>query len=158
MIENVTLPLTIRGESFTKAAERAKPWLQKLKLSDFANVYPHQLSGGLRMRVSLARALITEPKLLLLDEPFAALDEPIRIELGIELRTLFNHYKPTVIMVTHSITEGLWLADRVLVLRGRPGKVVIDELVNLGAERPLKLRGLPEFTRQVESCFEALSK
>lgn len=158
VIENIILPLTMRGVSVLEAESRAKPWLQKFKLKAFSAARPHELSGGLKMRVSLARALITEPKLLLLDEPFAALDEPIRIELGIELRNLFQQLKPTIIMVTHSITEGLWLADRVLVLQGRPGKVVLDEKIHLGDARPLKLRGEPEFTQKVEACFRVLSQ
>jgi NitT/TauT family transport system ATP-binding protein len=158
VLENVTLPLIIRGIEKTIAEARALPWLQKLRLADFTKSYPHELSGGMKMRVSLARALVTEPKLLLLDEPFAALDEPIRIELGIELRSLFRQLKPTIIMVTHSITEGLWLADRFVVLQGNPGQVVLDEPMSLGEERPLKLRGEPEFLKKVETCFQVLSK
>ena len=154
--ENVILPLTLRGVSETTAIARAKIWLDKLGLTSFQNARPHELSGGLKMRVSLARALVTEPKLLLMDEPFAALDEPIRIELGIELRKLFVQLKPTVILVTHSITEGLWLADRALILKGKPGVIVWDEKINLGAERPLKLRGEPEFLKRVEACFDLL--
>jgi NitT/TauT family transport system ATP-binding protein len=156
VIENIILPLTLRKVPRAEACTRAKPWIQKLGLSDFINVKPHELSGGLKMRVSLARALVTEPKLLLLDEPFAALDEPIRIELGIELRSLFLQFKPTVIMVTHSITEGLWLADRAIILHGRPGVIAWDEKINLGLDRPLRLRGEPEFLKKVEMCFELL--
>ena len=158
VMENVVLPLNLRGVSRSSAEARANPWLEKLRLSDFKNAKPHELSGGLKMRVSLARALVTEPKLLLLDEPFAALDEPIRIELGMELRTLFKQLKPTVLMVTHSITEGLWLSDRVVVLQGKPGSVVMDEKIHLGEDRPLRLRGEPEFLKKVQSCFEVLSK
>jgi NitT/TauT family transport system ATP-binding protein len=153
VLENIILPLTLRGMPSHEAKSKADPWLHKLGLDSFRNIRPHELSGGLKMRVSLARALVTEPKLLLLDEPFAALDEPIRIELGIELRNLFQQLKPTIIMVTHSITEGLWLADRAVVLQGRPGKVIWDEKINLGPSRPLSLRGDPEFLKKVETVF-----
>ena len=155
VIGNVTLPLMLRGMSEPLANEKAAPWLEKLGLTPFQNVKPHELSGGLRMRVSLARAMVTEPKLLLLDEPFAALDEPIRIELGILLRNLFLQTKPTVILVTHSITEGLWLADRALILRGRPGTISWDEKINLGDERPLKTPGRARIFAKSRSVLRA---
>jgi len=156
VLENVILPLTIRGMNKDLAIQKAEPWLKKLKIERFAQSYPSELSGGMKMRVSLARACVTEPKLLLLDEPFAALDEPIRIELGMELRSLWTELKSTVILVTHSITEGLWLANRVVVLQGQPGHIVLDEKLNLGLERTLELRANKEFTDQVERCFQLL--
>jgi NitT/TauT family transport system ATP-binding protein len=154
--QNITLPLTLRGVDEKLALEKARPWVQKLRIERFLQNKPHELSGGLKMRVSLARALITEPKLLLLDEPFAALDEPIRIELGMELRELWKSLRPTILMVTHSITEGLWLCDRALIFQGQPGVVVMDQKMDLGLDRPLSLRGDIHFLRTVETCFNLL--
>ncbi len=154
--DNILLPFRLRGVSLEEAQAKIEPWVQKLKLKKFIHSYPHELSGGLKMRVSLARALSTDPKLLLLDEPFSSLDEPIRIELGIELRELWKALKPTIVMVTHSITEALWLSDRVLVLNGQPGQIALDQQISLGEDRPLALRGEKTFLNQVENCFHLL--
>jgi NitT/TauT family transport system ATP-binding protein len=146
----------LRGVSLTDAENDAQDWIRKLKLEKFVNHYPSQLSGGLKMRVSVARALITKPQLILMDEPFAALDEPIRIELGLELRELWKSLKPTIVFVTHSITEALWLSDRILVLQGQPGRIALDRTQTFGDDRPLSLRGSPEFQKNVEECFQLL--
>lgn len=156
VMENITLPLLLRGVSRVEAESAAQEWVRKLKLEKFVNHHPSQLSGGLKMRVSVARALITKPQLILMDEPFAALDEPIRIELGLELRELWKTLKPTIVFVTHSITEALWLSDRVLVLQGQPGRVALDRTQTFGEDRPLSLRGTPEFQVNVEECFQLL--
>ena len=156
VMENITLPLTLRGMASKDAAIEAAPWIQKLKLEKFTESFPSQLSGGLKMRVSVARALITKPKLILMDEPFAALDEPIRIELGLELRELWKSLQPTIIFVTHSITEALWLSDRVLVFQGQPGKIILDRELPFGENRDLALRGRTDFQGLVEECFQLL--
>lgn len=155
-IENVMLPLRIRGVGPEEARQRARIWLEKLRISRHLESRPEALSGGMKMRVSLARALVTEPKLLLLDEPFAALDEPIRIELGLEIRELFCDLRPTIVMVTHSITEALWLSDRVLLFQGQPGRLVLDQKCNLSEQRTLSQRGDAKFISQVEECFQLL--
>lgn len=156
VIENIILPLTLRGVPKLIAIDEAQDWIKKLKIENFIHHYPSQLSGGLKMRVSVARALITKPKLILMDEPFAALDEPIRIELGLELRALWKSLKPTIVFVTHSITEALWLSDRVLVFQGQPGKIILDRTLPFGEDRALALRANQNFQNQVEECFQLL--
>jgi len=154
--ENICLPLRLHGFGVTQARERAGEWVSKLRIDHHLDRFPDELSGGLKMRAALARALVSSPRVLLLDEPFSALDEPIRIELGIELRELFNQFKPIVILVTHSITEGLWLSDRTLVMSGQPGKVVFEARVGLPDSRTLAQRGQADFLALVEKCFGIL--
>jgi NitT/TauT family transport system ATP-binding protein len=118
---NVWLPLRLRGVSRTDAKERVEDALELVGLSDFADARPHQLSGGMKMRVSIARALVTRPTLLLMDEPFAALDEITRFRLNDELLALKQRLFLTVVFVTHSIFEAVFLSSRVIVMTPRPG-------------------------------------
>jgi NitT/TauT family transport system ATP-binding protein len=124
--KNVRLPLELEQYDETKIKVRAAETLELVGLSSFAKSYPRELSGGMRMRVSIARALAAEPSILLMDEPFAALDELTRERLNDELRDLWAAKNLTIIFVTHSIYESVYLASRVVVMSPRPGRVVAD--------------------------------
>jgi NitT/TauT family transport system ATP-binding protein len=129
--DNVFLPLRLMKESRADARARVNDVLANVGLSDFADVYPRQLSGGMKMRVSLARALVTDPELLLMDEPFAALDEITRFRLNNDLLELWRRLRKTIVFVTHSVFESVYLSQRVIVMTPRPGRIgaefVIEE-------------------------------
>jgi NitT/TauT family transport system ATP-binding protein len=138
--ENVYLPLRLAGSPREAVAGRIAETLASLGLAGFEQAYPRQLSGGMRMRVSIARALVTEPRLLLLDEPFAALDEFTRFRLNEDLLRLWQRHHWTVIFVTHSIFESVFLSSRILVMTRRPGRIVADVPVDLAYPRDDALR------------------
>lgn len=131
VLRNVELPLELMGEEKTGRREKAMRAIQEVGLGDAVERYPAQLSGGMRMRVSLARALVTRPRLLLLDEPFAALDELTRRRLDVQLVDLWARSSMTVLFVTHSILEAVLLSQRVVVLAKRPARIVADVPVEL---------------------------
>jgi NitT/TauT family transport system ATP-binding protein len=122
--DNVWLPLRLAGRSAAEVRDEVMAVLARVGLADFANAFPRELSGGMRMRVSIARALVTRPELLLLDEPFAALDEITRGRLDDDLLELWREHGLTVLFVTHSVYEAVYLSTRIAVLAGRPGRVV----------------------------------
>jgi NitT/TauT family transport system ATP-binding protein len=140
VLENTALPLELTGVDRAERVARASRVLEEVGLSDAERLYPSQLSGGMRMRVSLARALVTEPRLLLLDEPFAALDEITRFRLEARLRNLWMERGMTTILVTHSITEAAFLANRAVVLTRRGCHIKLDRRLALPQVRDDQLR------------------
>jgi NitT/TauT family transport system ATP-binding protein len=158
VLNNVALPLELRGVDRAARLEAARRALAGVELAEWADHYPAQLSGGMKMRVSLARALVTEPRLLLLDEPFGALDELTRLRLDDQLRALWRERGPTVLFVTHSISEAALLAERAIVLSPRPGRVVADVAVDLPADRDPSIRTSQEFSALTEQLLKALQE
>lgn len=145
---NVELPLEIYGFDKAERQQRARELLQMVELGGFENHRPWQLSGGMQQRVSIARALATAPKLLLMDEPFGALDEMTRERMNMELHAIWRQTDTTVIFVTHSISEAVFLSNRVIVMSARPGRIM--QIVDIDLPIP---RG--EHTRQDPALFEA---
>ena len=126
VFDNVRLPLRLRGRGRAAVRSEVEATLAMVGLDGFASAYPRELSGGMRMRVSIARALVTRPKLLLMDEPFAALDEITRLRLNDDLLLLWRQQGWTVVFVTHSVYESVYLSTRVVVMAARPGRVVAE--------------------------------
>ena len=139
-LDNVLLQADMRGLPVKQYRERAEQLLQQVGLQDFAHSYPHELSGGMRQRASIARALLHNPPLLLMDEPFGALDALTREQMRLDLETLWLDTRKTVIFITHSVDEAVLLADRVLVMGPRPGKVVRELRIALPRVRGLEAR------------------
>jgi NitT/TauT family transport system ATP-binding protein len=156
VLGNAGLPLELQGVDRATRRQRAVDALGKVGLADALDRYPAQLSGGMRMRVSLARAMVTDPTLLLLDEPFAALDEITRQRLDEQLRELWQARGMTVIFVTHSTNEAVFLSQRTVVMSKRPGRIVADRPVELADVRHSELRATPEFARATRHVYEAL--
>jgi NitT/TauT family transport system ATP-binding protein len=147
VVANVALPLELAGTAPGERTARALATLARVGLGDAARVYPVELSGGMRMRAALARALVTNPSVLLLDEPFASLDELTREQLAEELAALRGMQEITGCLVTHSVVEAVFLADRVLVMSPRPGRIVAEIAVPFGKGRSAELRADPAFAR-----------
>jgi NitT/TauT family transport system ATP-binding protein len=157
VLENILLPLEIQHVPRLEAMEKAQALVELVGLTGFEDSLPRDLSGGMAQRVAIARALIHEPDLLLLDEPFGSLDALTRERMGSELTRIWQARRKTVIMVTHSIGESLFLADRVLVLSPRPGRLCLDLIVDLPRPRVEEIRYTPVFStlaRQVRLAIE----
>ena len=156
VLANILLPLEIQGVARAAAREKAQQLAGLVGLRGFESSLPRHLSGGMAQRVALARALVQDPELLLLDEPFGLLDALTRERMGTELLDIWQQRRKTVVMVTHSISEALLLADRVLVLTPRPGRLCLDLQVSLPRPRSEETRYLAEFSvlsRQVRAAI-----
>ena len=157
VLHNVLLQADIRGTRNAAAEERARELLSMVGLSGFETKYPHELSGGMRQRVSICRALLHDPALLLMDEPFGALHALTRDQMNLDLLGFWEKFRMTVLFVTHSISEAVFLSDRVIVMSARPGKIEAIIPIRLARPRRLSMRDSSEFTdytRSVRSVFE----
>ena len=157
VIENIKLPLEIKNADGASATAKAREMIELVGLQGFEDSLPRDLSGGMAQRVAIARALIHDPDLLLLDEPFASLDAMTRERMWTELSRIWQARQKTVIMVTHSINESLFLADRVLVLTQRPGKVKMDLKVDLPRPRKDDIRYTAHFGKLARKLKETIS-
>jgi NitT/TauT family transport system ATP-binding protein len=145
VLGNVLLPFRLFGRVGPAERERAMAELRAVGLAGFERAYPRQLSGGMRMRVSIARAMVTDPDLLLLDEPFAALDEITRMALNDDLLRLWEGRRATVVFVTHSVFESVYLSTRIAVMTARPGRIDATLAVDLPQPRERALRTAPKY-------------
>jgi NitT/TauT family transport system ATP-binding protein len=155
---NVRLPLKLAHADPAIAQAAAMQALTHVGLADFAQSYPRELSGGMKMRASIARALVTEPQLLLMDEPFAALDEITRFKLNNDLLTLWQALRRTVIFVTHSVFESVYLSQRIVVMTPRPGRVFADIAIPAPYPRDERFRTSADFAGYCRTVSEALGK
>lgn len=154
--KNVWLPFRLRRQSFSSCRQRVHEALSLVGLEGFADRYPRELSGGMKMRASIARALVTNPRLILMDEPFAALDEITRQKLNDDLLALKAKINATVIFVTHSVFESVFLSDRILVMAARPGRVIREIAVPQDYPRGIEWRTSPDYARIARETSDTL--
>jgi NitT/TauT family transport system ATP-binding protein len=156
--DNVYLPLLLVGVGKQEGRERAGEALAQVGLAAFADLYPRQLSGGMKMRVSIARALVTRPQILLMDEPFAALDEITRFKLNDDLLRMWQALRTTIVFVTHSVFESVYLASRVVVMAPRPGRVFSELAIDAPYPRDQNFRTSSEYAALCRRASEALAR
>jgi NitT/TauT family transport system ATP-binding protein len=156
VVENVAFPLELTGMPKAERVKRARHFISMVGLDGFENRYPGELSGGMRQRVSLARTLASEPKILLMDEPFAALDEQTRLLLGDKVLQIQQQLRQTTLLITHNITEAVQMSDRILVMTYRPGKVKRMININLPRPRTSEIVGSDAFGRYVAEIWKDL--
>ena len=157
-IGNVAMPLILKGVKLNEADQRAAEMLELVGLKGFENAYPRELSGGMKMRVSIARALVTRPKVLLMDEPFAALDEITRHKLNDDLLELWSKSRFSAIFVTHSVFESVYLSQRILVMAARPGRVMADLDVSAPYPRSDEFRTSADYARLCRIASDTLKQ
>jgi len=157
VFDNVFLPLRLAGQTRAEASPRVSDTLARVGLADFAKAYPRELSGGMKMRVSIARALVTDPGLLLMDEPFAALDEITRFKLNDDLLSLWRELGKTVVFVTHSVFESVYLSQRVVIMTPRPGRVATTLAID-APNRDARFRTSAEYAAYCRLASEALAR
>ncbi|WP_371156278.1 ABC transporter ATP-binding protein [Jannaschia sp. 2305UL9-9] len=156
--QNVFLPFRLEGKSYAEVKDDILDVLKLVGLDKFQNAYPRELSGGMKMRVAIARAMVTQPKLILMDEPFAALDEITRFKLNNDLLAMQARIGCTVIFVTHSVFESVFLSDRIVVMAARPGRVIEEVRVDAPYPRTEDFRTSAEYAAHCRAASRALEK
>ncbi|MEA5465379.1 ABC transporter ATP-binding protein [Leptothoe sp. PORK10 BA2] len=158
VVDNIHLPLKLKGQSLRSVRAKIQEAINTVDLCGFEKSYPRQLSGGMKMRVSIARALVTKPQVLLMDEPFGALDEMTRSRLNSDLLHLWQKRHWTVLFVTHNIYEAVYLSTRVIVMAAHPGRVVADVPIEVTAPRENSFRTSSQFNHYCREIMAVLSK
>ena len=157
-LDNIEFPLALRRAPREERRARAGEMLNLVGLQGFGSRYPHELSGGMKQRVSIARGLVQDPPVLLMDEPFAALDEQTRMTMGHELLRIWSQTAKTVVFVTHSLTEAVYLADEVLVMSARPGRIIDRISVPLPRPRTYEMMGTETFAKLRDRIWQQIRK
>jgi NitT/TauT family transport system ATP-binding protein len=158
IVDNVAYGLVCQGVPRKEAQARAKPLIDLVSLTGFEQKFPYQLSGGMQQRANLARALTVDPEILLMDEPFAALDAQTRELMQAELLRIWNEANKTVLFITHQIDEAIYLSDRVLVMSARPGRILADIPIDLPRPRQLEIKRTPEFIKYADEIWGLISQ
>ena len=157
ILSNVAYGLRCRGVPAREANERAMSFIRMVGLGGFESKYPYQLSGGMQQRANLARALTVDPEILLMDEPYAALDAQTRELMQAELLRIWSEARKTVLFITHQIDEAIYLADRVLVMSARPGRILADIPIDIQRPRDLAIKRTPEFAALADRIWELIA-